>query len=544
MRCAIYARRSTEEHQIESLDVQIENATRYIESKGWTLAPDHVYRDDGISRAEFVKRRGLASLLNAVEKTPRIFDAVIVRDDSRIGGDIYRAGFAIQKMIEHGVRLFYHSQDKEVSLTGARDRLIMAVMGGVSEIEREQTAARVLEHMEYKARRGLNVGGRVFGYANVRGPEGVSYQIDAAEAAIVVEVYEMRAAGVGLREIAKELRCRGVPPPKRRTSGIWSWTTIRAILHNERYRGVIVYGREGKTYRGGTRVRFTRPEADSIRVERTELRIVSEELWQKARARDGRKDAWKAGTAGPAPRYMLSGLARCAGCGAPIWVHCGRHGTKRVPLYACSRHRNVGPDACASSLRRPVSAVDAAVIAWIEANVLREEVIGEVLQEVRRRLEARKGTSETELAELEGEGRRLRAEIDRLVDALAAGTVSPTIARSIDEREKRLSQVQARRDVLRTAPDVLDLEVRRLEREARARLADFRALLERKPTEARKALEALLDGPLTFAAAETPGGRRYQITGKAAVGNVFTTEGDPTGIRTPVTGVRGRCPNH
>jgi hypothetical protein len=39
---------------------------------------------------------------------------------------------------------------------------------------------------------------------------------------------------------------------------------------------------------------------------------------------------------------------------------------------------------------------------------------------------------------------------------------------------------------------VIDLEVRRLEREARARLSDFAGLLERNPTEPRKALEALL----------------------------------------------------
>ncbi len=45
------------------------------------------------------------------------------------------------------------------------------------------------------------------------------------------------------------------------------------------------------------------------------------------------------------------------------------------------------------------------------------------------------------------------------------------------------------------APAVLDLEVRRLEREARPRLADLQELLSRNVAEARKALEALFDGP-------------------------------------------------
>ena len=57
-----------------------------------------------------------------------------------------------------------------------------------------------------------------------------------------------------------------------------------------------------------------------------------------------------------------------------------------------------------------------------------------------------------------------------------------------------------------------------MEREARRRLRDLRGLLERNPDEARRALEALLDGPLRFQPTETPAGRRYEIRGKIAVG--------------------------
>ena len=37
LRAAIYARRSTEEHQADSLDTQMENARRFIDAHGWTL---------------------------------------------------------------------------------------------------------------------------------------------------------------------------------------------------------------------------------------------------------------------------------------------------------------------------------------------------------------------------------------------------------------------------------------------------------------------------------------------------------------------------
>src|SRR5690606_20288646 len=92
----------------------------------------------------------------------------------------------------------------------------------------------------------------------------------------------------------------------------------------------------------------------------------------------------------------------------------------------------------------------------------------------------------------------------------------------------------------RTAPSVLDLEVRRMEAEARSRLADLRGMLGRSLPEGRRALQAILDGPLRFEA--TPE-RRYEIRGRLSMGGaLFTTESVPRGIRTLVTAVKGRCP--
>jgi hypothetical protein len=81
-----------------------------------------------------------------------------------------------------------------------------------------------------------------------------------------------------------------------------------------------------------------------------------------------------------------------------------------------------------------------------------------------------------------------------------------TIVRLIAEREKALRDVEARLAALAAAPGALNLETRRLEKEARRRLADFRALLDRNRQEARVDLDALLEGPLSFAPVQTPEG--------------------------------------
>ncbi|TKD03460.1 recombinase family protein [Polyangium fumosum] len=117
LRTALYARRSTDGHQMASLDVQREEGARFVEAEGGTHAPDHLFVDDAVSRAEFKKRPGLFALLNAAKAGE--FDAVVVRDESRLGGDTFRSGLVIQDILESGVRLFYYYTGEEVTLDGA-----------------------------------------------------------------------------------------------------------------------------------------------------------------------------------------------------------------------------------------------------------------------------------------------------------------------------------------------------------------------------------------------------------------------------------------
>ncbi len=56
MRCAIYARKSTEDDRHDedkSTTRQVEHAKGFIKEKGWAALEEHIYLDDGISGAEF-----------------------------------------------------------------------------------------------------------------------------------------------------------------------------------------------------------------------------------------------------------------------------------------------------------------------------------------------------------------------------------------------------------------------------------------------------------------------------------------------------------
>ncbi len=89
IRWAIYARKSTDE-QLASTEVQVREARAAIEQRGGECDDAHVYIDDARSRAEFKNRPALWRMM--ADAVAGHFDAVIVRDETRLGGDMHRTG--------------------------------------------------------------------------------------------------------------------------------------------------------------------------------------------------------------------------------------------------------------------------------------------------------------------------------------------------------------------------------------------------------------------------------------------------------------------
>lgn len=512
--------------------VQLEEAKRYVASEGWSLRPEDVFVDDAVSRAEFKKRWALLRLLNQAKNGA--FDVVVTRDETRLGGDMLRTGLVIEELRDAGVRLVYYYSDEEVETDGATKRFLVMARNFASELEREKISQRTYEHLAVKARKGLVVGGRVYGYDNIRGEDGaVVYRINEEQAEVVRLVFQRYVDGAGLRTIATELNDRGVPSPRagKRGTGSWSPGCIREMLCRERYRGTIVWNRYEKQYRGGTKIRVPRPENEWIRIDVPDLRIVDDEHWFRVRDRFGSRSRVASPGPGRKPKYLLSKIARCGVCGGPLKVSNGKDGQRNIKVYCCAWHRDRGNSVCANSMRRPMEVVDEAVVSWIREHVLTERRVVLALKEIRRRLRERTMSSGQELPGLEEDAKQVKREIDRLTVALASTEAKPeAVVRAIAEREERLRKLQARIEVLRAAPSVLDLEVRRMEMEARQRLKELTGLLDRNSVEARRAVEAILKGPLTVTPIKTPEGNRYEITGETTFGRLFTNVASPAGF--------------
>jgi site-specific DNA recombinase len=182
-------------------------------------------------------------------------------------------------------RVFFYLEDRERTLDTALDKVMLSLTSFAAEMEREKAKQRTHDAMLRKAKAGHVTGCKVFGYDNidVLAADGhrvhVTRKINEAEAAIVREIFQQFAAGLGLKTIAKRLTARHVVPPRHGRHG-WCHTALREIIHRELYRGVIIWNRTQTVQRGGTRTQRQRPESEWLRIDAPELRIVPEDLWQ------------------------------------------------------------------------------------------------------------------------------------------------------------------------------------------------------------------------------------------------------------------------
>src|SRR5262245_10118074 len=108
MIAAIYARKSTDQNGVideaRSVTRQIAHATAYAHKNGWTVAEEHIYRDDGVSGAEFSTRPGFLRMMNALKPTSP-FQVLIMSEESRLGREAIETAYALKQIICGGVPL-------------------------------------------------------------------------------------------------------------------------------------------------------------------------------------------------------------------------------------------------------------------------------------------------------------------------------------------------------------------------------------------------------------------------------------------------------
>src|SRR5215510_7861871 len=112
--CAIYARKSTGQNGVgdeaKSIARQIDQARAYAARKGWAVAEEYIYSDDGISGAEFVKRPGFLRLMNAL-KPRALFQVLIMPEESRLGREQIETAYVLKQLVTAGAQVWLYLED-------------------------------------------------------------------------------------------------------------------------------------------------------------------------------------------------------------------------------------------------------------------------------------------------------------------------------------------------------------------------------------------------------------------------------------------------
>jgi site-specific DNA recombinase len=472
--------------------VQDAGGTDACTEHGWRIV--RKVHDDGISRAEFVKRHGLNEIVRDAKKGA--CKLVVLRDSSRMGGDMLRTVALLTELHEVGCAVFYYRDKQLVQLDTSDDRMMASFKGYVDEKERERISDRTVENLQDRAKRGDVTQGAPYGYRTVD----KRLVVNEAEATVVIRIFQDYAHGHGLRQIVTALNTEAVPPPQRsgeRSATSWSRQTVRGLLTRTRYIGYTTHGLSEKIYRGGTKVRRTRPEADVLTV--VTPRIIAQDLWDAVQAKLAKNPVYGNAVSrkGRAPKYLLVGIARCRQCGGPVYGHRHSYRGQARTAYVCGRYRASGTTACTNNSMINIKHVDGQLAQSLQ-QLITPQLISDVFAGVRRIVESKLDKAPDERVAFEKEAVKLRQELARLTNALAATDSAEPLVAAISERNARLKMVEQKLAVAPAAAELVRDSLADLEIATRNALANLAEVFAADPTRAREFLQALVVGKISL----------------------------------------------
>lgn len=460
---AFYGRCSTEDNQDPetSYGWQLGNAHKFVGPVGGEVTDD--YFDVGQSRSVPWERRAESSRLLAALKDPnRRWNAVVVGEGTRCWfGNQF--SLIAPRFEAYGVDLWIPELGGKYDSRNPSHKMLMSVLGGMSESERQHVQARVRAAMDTQViNEGRHQGGRApYGYVVVDGgphpnprkaAEGFRLRVlalDDVAADVVRRIFREYLDGKGDRAIAKGLNLDGIVCPSarrpeqnrhRRADG-WQGSTVRAILENPRYTGYAIFGRWTKQemlldpddVSAGHVIRFRRATPEKVVRSRgpahPDIVLVEDftqaQLLRRAKGAGGLRTARKAERAGRTTKrtYLFRGRIRCGVCKRKMEASPRAHGM----YYRCPA-RTLAPGSSALAEHPPTVYIREdplleAVNAWLGRLFARENVD----RTVRMLIESQRETTRSNVHEqaqkrvndAEAKLRRFQAAIEAGIDPAA-----------------------------------------------------------------------------------------------------------------------------
>ena len=311
---AIYVRVSTTSQVEEgySIDEQKAKLSSYCDIKDWSVYK--IYTDGGFSGSN-TDRPALEGLIKDAKK--RKFDTVLVYKLDRLSRSQKDTLYLIEDIFIKNNIAFLSLQENFDTSTPFGKAMI-GLLSVFAQLEREQIKERMQLGKIGRAKAGKSMMWAKTSYGYDYHKETGTITINPAQAVAVKFIFESYIRGrsiTKLRDDLNEKYPKHVP---------WSYRAVRTILDNPVYCGFNQY--KGEIYPGNHDPIISKEEYDKTQ---SELKIR-----QRTAAENVNPRPFQA-------KYILSGIAQCGYCGAPLKIMLGvkRKDGSRLKKYEChQRH--------------------------------------------------------------------------------------------------------------------------------------------------------------------------------------------------------------
>ena len=521
---ASYARYSSDNQDEKSIVEQQQACREAAARDGLTIAASDEFVDEAVA-GTVISRCGLDRLLEAA-RAGRI-SRIYIWSLSRLSRESVQAQAVFKELVyERSVRI--------ISVTDGIDterenwQLQVAVTSVFDEHFLKQLRNNVMRGQRGTVDAGYAIGDHRFGYVSIPSPDGATrkrngftvprkcYAIEPRQAAVVQEIFRWYAIDErSIMSICRELNSRTIDKGHRASTPHWNRHIVIGILRCQKYVGVWTWGQKEnrRDSRTGRKYQVDRDSQDPlIRVRHLpELRIVSDDLFEKAQARldhyqrmcEEFRDA-RGRIRGAHPyagrKALFRGQLVCAECGRFLVSY-----SDNAKHFACPKGL-VGACSNRGMMRRDT--VQKLILSRIADSIVGDEAfIAEVHRQtvaefnrLRAQPQPDRQKLVVELADVQEQRRRLVAFVakhDGVDDSIADEL------RSLKANEQKLeSQLRSLESapVVEAAPPTLDW--------VRDELRRLNELLAAGGDDGGAALRKILNGPIQISQVDYPGDNR------------------------------------
>ncbi|MCI8962078.1 MAG: recombinase family protein, partial [Clostridia bacterium] len=339
MNIAAYCRVSTDKKdQLNSLEAQKAFFAEYTTRTGDTLI--RLYADEGISGTKIKNRKEFLRMMSDAEHG--LFDMVVVKDISRFARNTVDLLQNVRKLKSLGIE----TQFLTANMTSmGNSEFVLTIFGALAQEESANTSKRVKFGKKMNAEKG-RVPNIVYGYNKTIG-DYFNLEINQEEANIIRQIYQWYTKeGYGAAKISNKLNGRDL---KTKRNCQWSQNAICRILTNELYTGKIINGKqEVADFLTGRRT--DKDETDWMVVERSDLRIIEPETYEKAQQiLQSRNKAFNIKHERQSNKYLFSTLIKCKECGWSFRRTVRTYKNTYV-RWVCSGHNGRGANSCPNAV--------------------------------------------------------------------------------------------------------------------------------------------------------------------------------------------------